>query len=348
MLPLRHMSLSDSLRSLIPLVIGLAVGGVGAILFQESLPVGEGSPQENAARLEIELKRAQNRIAALEAANSPEHRPKSILERIGGDEGGARNPQVGKRTLADGARKIAEDIREGKPVSPDDIFRATQPLIRDLAPLFDRMRVKQQQAAIDSMAGEFARKYDLTPQKQEALQEWLTEKAENEAKRWNEMIASDGTRLEDVMRASQDIRLDEGLDSFMPGILSPEKLADFKIARMAERVQRVESQADMRVQQLDAIAGLDDAQRDQVFGIMARSSKEYDPTMVMEGATGEIAPTPAGNREAAMLGVLRPEQRAAYDAERQRRREEAAKDMEAVGLVMPPDWEMFDESGPFR
>ena len=45
-----------------------------------------------------------------------------------------------------------------------------------------------------------------------------------------------------------------------------------------------------------------------------------------------------------MLSVLRPEQRAAYEAERQRRRDEAAKNMEAIGLTLPPTWEMFDDN----
>ncbi len=60
------MSLAQSIRPLIPLVIGLAVGGVGATLFLQSMPGAEGSPEERANKLEVELKRAQNRIAALE------------------------------------------------------------------------------------------------------------------------------------------------------------------------------------------------------------------------------------------------------------------------------------------
>jgi hypothetical protein len=39
---------------------------------------------------------------------------------------------------------------------------------------------------------------------------------------------------------------------------------------------------------------------------------------------------------------LRADQRAAFEAERQHRREEAMKDMEAVGLTLPPNWEMLD------
>ncbi len=228
------MSLPSSVRSLVPLVIGLAVGVAGATMFVESMPGTEGSPEERATRLGIELKRAQNRIAALEAeANSTERRPRGLLERIAGDR--IAQPGENEPSMADAARRIAEDIREGRPVSPDDVFRATQPLIRDLAPLFDRMRIRQQQRVIDSMAGELARKYDLTPQNQEMLKRWFERKTNEEAKRWNELITRDGTRFEDVIRAPQNVRPDEGLDAFMPNILSGDRLESFRTERMAER-----------------------------------------------------------------------------------------------------------------
>jgi hypothetical protein len=300
------------------------------------MPGAEGSAEERANQLEIELKRAQNRIAALEGANSTDRSSGGVLQRIAG----SRDP---KRTLSDGAREIAEALREGRPVSPEDIFRASQPLMQTLAPLFDRMRVREQKKMIDSMTGELARKYDLGPQQQEWLKQWFEKKSNEEAKSWSDMIARDGTTLEDVMKASRDVRPDAGLDSFMPTILHGEKLEQFRSERLAERAARVESEADMRVQRLDSIVQLDEAQRDQVFGIMARSSKDYDPQMVMEGASGQINSAPAGNPQEAMLSVLRPEQRTAYEAERKRRREEAAKDLEAIGLTLPPNWDMFED-----
>ena len=324
------MNLPPALRALLPLVIGLVVGGVGVSLFMESMPGSEGSPQERADQLDRELKRAQNRIAALEAAEAQTPRAGHAREDVG--------------ALKEGARRIVEDIREGRPVSPDEIFRASQPLMRDLAPLFDRMRVKQQRELIDSMTGELARKYALTPEGQQALKQWFDAKSNEEAKRWTEMLGKDGTRLEDVMRASRDVRPDEGLDAFMPTILSGEKLTAFQTERMGERVQRVEHEADAMVQRLDGIVTLNDTQRDQVFGIMARGSKEYAPTMVLDGAHGPIPPTPAGDRNAAMLAVLNPDQRAAYEVEKQRRREAATKDMEAMGLTLPTNWEMLEFS----
>lgn len=334
------MPLPQSIRALLPLIIGLVVGGVGATLFRESMPGGEGSPEERANKLEVELKQAINRIAALEATSSEEHEPQGVLGRIAG---GSRGSKDRRRTLADGARRIAEDIREGRPVSPDDIFRASQPLMRDLAPLFDRIRVKAQQQEIERLTGELARKYNLTPQGQEALKEWFVEQSNKTAKQWSEMVARDGTSLEDVIRASRDVRFDEGLDAFMPSLLSGDQLAAFQTERMAERLQRVQHEADTKVERLNAIVGLDEAQKDQIFGIMVRGSREYDPSIIIDGALGPVGPTPGGNPHEAMLSVLNPDQRAAYEAETLRRREEAAKDMAAIGLTLPPNWEMLDE-----
>ncbi len=321
------MPLLPWVRSSIPLLIGLIVGGVGATLFVESMPGSEGSPQERANKLEAELKQTKSRLAALEAADP---NPARIRQRPG-------------HTLTDGIRTLGEDIRAGRPVTPEDIFRASQPLMRDLAPLFDRMRVKQQRQMIDSMTGELARKYNLSPEKQAALRGWFEEKSAEEAKRWSEMIGKDGTRLEDVMMASQNVRPDAGLDPFMETILSGDQLSTFKTERMAERAQKVQQHADLRVQHLDNIVKLDDAQREQVFGIMARSSPDYDPTMVMEGAQGNIGGTPSANPRDAMLSVLTPDQRVAYDTELRNRRESASKDLEAIGLTLPADWEMLDQ-----
>lgn len=331
------MPLPQSIRALLPLVLGLVVGGIGVTLFRESLPGAEGSPEARANKLELDLQRANNRVAELEATQAKGPEPQGALGRM------VAHAKDHRRTLADGARQIAEDIREGRPVNPEDIFRASQPLMRDLAPLFDRIRVKAQQQEIDSLTGELARKYNLTPQGQAALKQWFQDQSNAAAKRWSEMVARDDTRLEDVIRASREVRLDEGLDSFMPSLLSGEQLTAFQTERMAERAQRVEREADMKMQRLNAIVGLDDTQREQVFGIMARNSRDYDPSMNLEGAHGPIGATPGGNPREAMLSVLNPDQRAAYDAETARRRAEAVKNMEAIGLTLPPNWEMLDE-----
>ena len=59
-------------RSVMPLVIGLAVGGLGVGLFQHSTPGIAGTPEAQIQHLETELQQARTRIAALE-----ETRPRS-------------------------------------------------------------------------------------------------------------------------------------------------------------------------------------------------------------------------------------------------------------------------------
>jgi hypothetical protein len=144
------------------------------------------------------------------------------------------------------------------------------------------------------------------------------------------------------MRASRDARPDEGLDRFMEKMLSGQDLAKFKTERINEKAQRVQQFADMKVERLNNIFSLDAEQSDKVFGIMARSSKDYDPALRIEGADGQ-ALSSAGDSREAMLSVLRPDQRAAYDAEQKRRRDEASKDLESIGLNLPAEWDPLDD-----
>lgn len=312
------------MRSIIPLVIGLLVGVAGAILFSQSMPPKEGSAEERADKLEVELKRANNRVAALE----------------GGDPNKRSRPG---QNVTDRLRSIAEDLRDGKPVSPDDVFHATQPLIRDLAPLFDRIRVRELQRQTDAKAGELARKYSLNPAQQESLKKWLDQNAADEAKRYTDLISQDGTRLEDLAMAATDVKVENGLEKFMESTLSTDKLAAFKSDRMLEKVEKVQREADMKVTRLDGIVTLDDTQRGQVFGVMARGARDFDPAMQFEGLGTDTAALATGSsKQDAILAILKPEQREAYQAERAKRRAAAQKEMEAIGLTLPADSNLHD------
>jgi hypothetical protein len=297
---------------------------MAVVWFGRSLPGAPGTAEERTVRLEQELKRANREIAALKADNP----------------GASSRPG---RTVRDGLREIADDIRAGRPVTPDDIFRMTQPLLRDLSPLLDRMRVREQQHMTESLTGELARKYDLTPGQQEQLARWFEAKAGENAKRWSDLVGQEGTRLEDLVKATRDLRPDDGLDEFMDRTLTGDKLTAFKTERMALRAERVQQTADRAVARLDGMVGLDDTQRDQVFAIAARSSADYDPAMKLEGIGGDLSGKPAANSREAMLEVLRPDQRAAYETERQKQYDEASKNAAVLGLTLPADWNPLDE-----
>lgn len=311
-----------TLRSVIPLIAGLAVGATGAILFLQSMPPPVGSAEERIGKLEAELKKSENRVAALE----------------GLDPQGAKRPG---RTLKDGLRSIADDFRAGRPVTPDDVFRATQPLIRDLSPLFDRMRTKELQQQSDALAGEYARKYALTPAQQESLKQWLDQRAEEEAKRYTATISQQGVKLEDLNAATKDIRLQDGIETFMQNTLSGEKLAAFKADQMKEKVESVQKEADMKVERLDQIVKLDESQRGQVFGMLARGARDYDSAMQFEGM-GTNTTLAGKSKQEAILSVLRPEQRLTYEAARDKQRADAEKELGSMGLSLPEDFDSRD------
>ena len=44
----------------------------------------------------------------------------------------------------------------------------------------------------------------------------------------------------------------------------------------------------------------------------------------------------------AIIAILRPEQRQAYEESQEKRRVEAQKEMESIGLTLPADWSTLD------
>jgi hypothetical protein len=306
-------------------MIGLAVGGLGVGLFQHSRPGEAGSPEKQIQHLESELQQARTRIAALE-----ETRPRA-----------ARSPA---QTAYDRGRAIAQRLREGIPVSSDDLFRAAQPLLRDMSPLLERIVGQKFKRQSDSLMGELARKYDLNPNQQDTLQKWFSEKSRAEQKKWNDLISSDNTTYLQLVKSMRNDRTDEGLDAVMEGLLQGPQLEAFKAERLEERAQRVQFYADMQVQRINEIVRLDPAQTDRLFGIMAQSSPDYDASIRLEGATGEIAPANLHPRDA-LKSVLRPDQLAKYEDDRDRRLLKASREMNELGVQMPADWDEF-EFGP--
>ena len=316
---------TQSLRSIVPLVIGLAVGGLGVGLFQHSRPGEAGSPEKQIQHLESELQQARTRIAALE-----ETRPRA-----------ARSPA---QTAYDRGRAIAQRLRDGIPVSSDDLFRAAQPLLRDMSPLLERIVGQKFKRQSNSLMGELARKYDLNPNQQDTLQKWFSEKSRAEQKKWNDLISSDNTTYLQLVKSMRNDRTDEGLDAVMEGLLQGPQLEAFKAERLEERAQRVQFYADMQVQRINEIVRLDPAQTDRLFGIMAQSSPDYDSSIRLEGVTGEIAPANLHPRDA-LKSVLRPDQLAKYEDDRDRRLLEASREMNELGVQLPADWDEF-EFGP--
>ena len=314
------------MKLLLGLVVGLAVGVVGGLLFQQSLPPEEGSVAEKLELATRDLAKANQRVAALEAESGQTSR--------------------GKNNFKDRARRIAEDIKAGRDVSVDEVFGAFKPVMQDLAPLFDRIRTRDEKKKLDAIANELVRKYGLDASQEAALDRWVASRAELNAEAFNAVFASEATTFRDIERVTNELRQDEGLDEFMEGVLQGEALDSFREDRMMERVKRVQSEADRNTTRLDNIVDLDEDQKDAVFLVMAQGSRDFDPAMQFDGLGDDsVALGPGDGRMDAINDVLRPDQQQQLETYQQDKRTEAEEDLRAIGLSLPEDWDFYEEAG---
>jgi hypothetical protein len=317
--------MNSTLRSILPLVIGTFVGALGAILLQDSLPPEEGSPEEKIAVLENDLKKARNDLRAWEDS--------SPRKRFGA-------------TTQDNVRSIAQAIKDGRQVSPDDVFNSFKPLMRDLSPLTERMRAIEIKRSAEARAGEYARKYGLTADQQKQLVDNLVFQNTEQMKQLQGMLESDHVGMREYMKAEREMDHELGLDETMTSMLQGEKRQAFITERYTEKAERVQREADGKVERIDNIVKLDDRQRNQMFLNMAQTSRHYDPQMQFEDLGEGVKPMGQGmSSEQAMMSVLRPDQKEVYEAHRQQRLQEAQQEAAAIGLTIPNDWNPDDDIG---
>lgn len=310
------------MRQYLGLVIGLLVGIVGAILFQQSMPPEEGSVEEKLEEAQMEIRRNERELALYRTADGPRD----------------------KRTVRDGIRSIAQDIRDGKDVSPDDLFWTMKPWLRDMSPLFDRIRMVEQEERFDSLAGHYARKYNLSEQGQGELREWMKMREEENARAYHDVIQSDTTGFVEFVRVMEmNDDSERGLDGFMETQLQGEALAEFKAERLEGRVNSVQHEANRRLHRLDENVDLDEAQLDEMFAVMARGSESYESGMDFDGMGADTGRLEGAERDAAIRQVLRPDQMASYEAYQAERRADAENELRRVGMTLPKDWELLDD-----
>lgn len=303
------------------LMIGILVGVAGALLFSKSLPPEEGSPEEVIEVLQLQLRRAEREVRVLE------------------DDGRSR----GGRSTRDEVRDIVQDIREGKEVSLDDVFATMKPWMRDMSPLYNRMRELNEEDWADNLTGEWTRKYNLSDSEQARLKEWFKEKSRERGEEFQRVVESDTSGFVDYIRATEyDWRDAQGSEELMEGFLEGEELTQFREEQLENRIDSVQGEANRNLTRLDNIVELDEGQQDEVFGILARGSDDYRPGMDFDGMGGETNQLNVRARDEAIRRVLRPEQVERLNIHQAERKEEAERDMRRFGMTLPKDWDLLE------
>ncbi len=312
--------MSVNLKQVLGLVVGLIVGVVGGILFSKSLRPEPGSMQDQLEIAQEKLRRAERGLRSMEKHF---HRQQSMRD--------------------GGLRDLARDFRDGKDISPDDLLATMKPWMRQMSPIFGRIRQINEEDWADAKASEWGRKYDLSDSEKAQLKAWFAEQGRIRQERLDEVIASDETGFVDLMRATEYSWKDaEGAESLMEGFLEGEERESFLAERLDERVRSVQQEADRNLQRLDNLVTLDDDQHEQLFGVLVRGSEDYRPEVKPEGFVGQETALDRAGRDTAIREVLRPEQIQQLDQERDRRREEAEKELRRAGMVLPKDWDLLE------
>ncbi|MGC6425583.1 MAG: hypothetical protein ACON5H_01140 [Akkermansiaceae bacterium] len=309
------------MKQAIGLIVGVGIGVAGGLMFSNSLAPEQGSVEERLEIKERELAQAQGRIRAL-------------------IDDGARDR---KRTVKDGVRDVMGRIRRGEEVSFDDIWITMRPWMRDMEPLFERMRQLNEDEFADRMVGEWAGDYDLSVAEKERLREWFKDRSRERAEAFSKVVRSNESGFVDFVQATEyDWRDAEGAEDLMEKILAGEELEDFKEKRLTERYESVQDESYRNLNRLDEIVELDPEQHAHAFGIMMRSSKDYREGMEFEGMEQGRGKLDRDGRWAAVDQILRPGQRNQLQAYRDEQKAEAEREMAKVGLSLPKDWELLE------
>jgi len=308
-------------KQVMGLALGLVVGAFGGYLFSNSLPPEEGSMEE-----ELEILR-----------NSAAQKDRAIRAY----ERHARN----NPNTPDGLRRLAKDLRDGKDISPDDIFATMKPWMRQMSPIFERMRRVNEEDWADARTSEWGREYDLDASQRAQLKAWFQEQSERRAKALADVIASKDSGFVDLIRATEYQWKDaRGVEEVMEGFLEGEKLEKFKSERLAERAESVQQEADRNLARLDGIVELDSQQHEQLFWVLLRGAEDYQPELGVDGPGGKTSALDRSARDAEIRATLRPDQIEKLDTHRAERRAEAEEEMRRRMMTLPKDWDMLDRS----
>jgi Spy/CpxP family protein refolding chaperone len=282
---------------LLLVVAGAALGG-GAIYLWQS---GKGSvtaPPAVATADKGEVDAARKRIAELEQQVKSAELAATPKVPAPTEEERAADPQA---ALATDMRGLLQDSR---------------PLLNRLAPMFRQGMMRGIERQVEQLAAELG----LNDAQKEELRAKLTAMGDEEMKKFNDRLADPTMTPEKLFQeGGRGPFSPDGMNAMLKESLTPEQYEQYDKKQTAERVQRLERQANWQTDRLGQRLNLTEQQKDQVFGIMVKSS---DPNLEVETGTGAEAPSAANaDRDAAIKAILTPEQRAIYEQDAAREQE---------------------------
>lgn len=168
---------------------------------------------------------------------------------------------------------------------------------------------------------------DLRPEQQEQIQQRLDQLSRQRAEWFINGLKDDQTSMFSLFKESARFENegDPEVDAIFEQNLDPDQLSIYQEERFNEDMQRVENDAANRLDQVVRyVPDLSEAQQDEIYSIMARSSSAYQPEMEIAIGDSQVQNNTFAltdeQRDEAVEQVLLPQQRGDWEAYQKRQR----------------------------
>jgi len=253
------------MKQIICIIIGIIIGGFGVSLFSSSFEPPVESPQAALEKKDFELRKAKRVIAEYE-------------QEYGKLDRGERNQSMRAK-----ARLLAQQVKRGEELNPNDVFQLMIPMLKDISPLLDVTEQLSQKEMKDALLMSYSRKFGLDKQQLKAVEKHLDAKIEETADLFSEYFDQEGANLYDYAQLQQyDPLLDDELESLMERSLSGEKEEQFRNDRIDQKTKKVTFEADRNLRRLENVVELSEEQKDEAFIVLAKSSQFYSAEMTFD------------------------------------------------------------------
>jgi len=279
---------------------------VGAGLVYALKP-GAGDDSE----LESQLAAAEARIKELEAQTKAAP-PALVVNSPAADNTAKPAPSL----LPDQSIEDETDPFASAEVEIEKI--ANSPEVRNLMKMASGFFASQGERMIDREMKKWTEKLELTEAQATAIKGKIMAKMEENTTQLQADLDNNTMSMREIMEAQGEFwqSSEPEIEAMIKGELNAEQAETFEYEQLLGQTQNVQRQADWELRALDGALQLDEGQKDQVFNILVRESRSYDPAMAIEGTEAELpaaAVAEGVSKEDAIRSVLTPEQLETYN-----------------------------------
>ena len=282
------------MKPVLPLLLGIALGTGAATAWFLTRPADTATVPTPLAAVSDDssaLDAANRRIAELEAQLAA--RPSPALA----TEDGKALPAA-----AGGAPPQIQSM--------GDLVEASRPLLSRMGPMFESMM----QRRIDQQVAQMKDQLGLTDEQAADLKKRLTALGKADMTAFSKRLNDPSTPADQVFQRRGNSMEGEAFEAAVKESLSDDQYALYEKEKLEKQAQSLERAANNEAERLGRQLDLDEAQKDQVFEIYARTSDRFDPSLQVEIEGGsDVNVDPDMSREDTIRDVLTPEQQTTYD-----------------------------------